>query len=155
MCNSLKPTMLHVPSELPFFRLVLQPASFSRRCCPTRWGCCCVKEDDYWIRCEFTINTAQPIHFLKVIPVCTTWSRDPVINFINLGPYSVIFLFFIPARVYLCSCTHFAIKDLAIICMNKFLKSNMQVSSSLQQATIVPRNASDVLSHLCHQLDVL
>ena len=33
------------------------------------------------------------------------------------------------------------IKDLTIICMNKCLKSNVQVSSSLHQATMVPRNA--------------
>jgi len=37
----------------------------------------------------------------------------------NLGPYSVIF-FFIPARTYFA-----IIKDLTIICMNTFLKSNL------------------------------
>jgi len=46
------------------------------------------------------------------------------------------FLFFIFAYVY------FAItKVLAIIYMNKFLKSNVQVSLSVHQATMVPRNA--------------
>jgi len=56
------------------------------------------------------------------------------------------FLFFIPTRMYFCSRTYFAtIKDLTIICMNKFLKSNMQVSSSLHQATMVPRNATYVV----------
>jgi len=42
--------------------------------------------------------------------------------------------------MYFCSRTYFAIiKDLTIICMKKFLKSNVQ--ASLHHATMVPRNA--------------
>ena len=61
---------------------------------------------------------------------------------LEIRPLFGDFLFFIPTRMYFCSRTYVAIiKDLTIICMNIFLKSNVQASSSLHQATMMPRNA--------------
>ena len=71
----------------------------------------------------------------------------------------VRFSVFHPRPDVFCSHTCFAIvKNLTIICMNKLLKSNMQVSSSLHQAHGAKKCLMDyqiyVVNHLCRQMDI-